>query len=332
MASVEKLPSGNYRGVAQFRDALGKRRRKSFTDKSERRALRLAENYEEEMQAHAPSSTTLLQAMEAYLDAVRSVLSPATMRGYMNIYNAMKVQHEAACALTAIHAEDSQALVAAMLKNGKSPKTISNRFGLISAACKHAKVPYEAPKLPRWELDGGYIPDEEDMRRILEDVRGTRLEIPVALGMFGLRRSEIAGLTLADLDGSVLWVHSATVYGEGNMLANKTTKTKKSKRPVRISDKLANLIRERGVILEMSPAALSCAFEHVVKRCGVKMTFHDLRHFFVSYCHNVLKLSDAQIQTLGGWSTNSVMRRHYLHAMHEAEAAENVAAALGKIG
>ena len=59
--------------------------------------------------------------------------------------------------------------------------------------------------------------------------------------------------------------------------------------------------------------------------------FHDLRHFFASYCHNVLKLSDAQIQKLGGWKTDHVMKKIYITSMEDQLAADAAADGIARI-
>lgn len=326
MASVEKLPSGNYRGVAVWYDMNGKRKRKSFTDQSERRALRLAENFEEEKRAARPHGTTIAQALDAYIALMRPVRSPSTIKGYISSAESIKEHHARFCELCEVTEEDSQTFVTELLARGLSPKTVKNYSGLVSSACKAAKIPYEAPKLPRWDLPDSRIPSEGDMQRILDDVRGTRLEVPVMLGMFGLRRSEIAGLSPDDLEGNILYIHEARVYGENRELVTKTTtKTRTSTRTVQITDELADMIRERGII-EMSPSALSSAYKRVTVRLGVNLPFKSLRSFFASYCHTVLGLSDIQIQQMGGWSKSMIMRRHYIHSMQDQVAADAVTA------
>ena len=329
MASVEKLPSGKYRGIAAWYDMYDKRHKKTFTDPDERRALRLAENYEEQKRASKPTGTTVAQALDAYISALRPVLSPSTLKGYISAADSLKTHHTRFCELTELSAEVAQALVTDLLARDLSPKTVHNYIGVVSAACRAARVPYEAPKLPRWNLPDCYVPSEDDMRRIMDEVRGTRLELPVSLGMFGLRRSEIAGITAEDLTGNILFVHSSKVYGENNELKEKkTTKTRLSTRTVQLPDRIADMLREQGEI-NMTPAALSSAFHHVVRRLGITMSFKDLRSFFASYCHSVLHLSDIQIQKLGGWSKSMIMRKHYIKSMHDQAAADAVSTALG---
>lgn len=329
MASVRKLPSGNYQGIANYKDATGSRRKRSFTDKSERRALRLAENYEEKM--HGKALSTVSDALDAFISARVRLLSPSTLRSYISVASHLKTHHAAFCGLTEVSQKDAQRLVNTLIASGASPKTIKNKLGLLSAAVKFSGGTFPAVTLPRWELRSDFIPSEDDMKRIVEDVSGTDMEIPVALGMMGLRRSEIEGLDVADLDGEVLHIHSALVYGPDGQLHRKATKTVGSDRVIVIPFAIANKIKNQGYITHLSSHAISGRFSRTVKRLGINMRFHDLRHFFVSYCHNVLKLSDAQIMRLGGWSSDHIMKRHYLASMHDREAALQVANAFSKI-
>lgn len=331
MAYAEQLPSGNFRGIATWKDCEGKKRRKSFTDPSERRALRLAENYEEKIRAKHPSGKTILQAMNEYIDAFRPVLSPSTIHCYKAVRDSLRKNCLKYCEKYELPKADSQALIADMVGQGFASKTIKNYFSLISAACKHASVPYERPKFPPWNLQDAIPPSEEDMKKILNEVRGTKLELPVLLGMFGLRRSEIAGLSPDDLRGNILYIHAAKVNGENGLPVLKpATKTSQSTRTIQLPDDIANKFRKSGGV-HMTPNAISRAFMTVSKRLGLNVPFKSLRSFFASYCHNVLHLSDAQIQKLGGWSKTTTLHRHYIRTMNDQDAANTVSAALDNI-
>ncbi|MDO4620394.1 MAG: hypothetical protein Q4B09_07220, partial [Lachnospiraceae bacterium] len=62
-----------------------------------------------------------------------------------------------------------------------------------------------------------------------------------------------------------------------------------------------------------TPAALSEVFPRFLRSNGFPVfRLHDCRHFFASYCHDVMGLSDAQIMKLGGWSTPHIMKRVYI--------------------
>lgn len=327
MASVRKLPSGNYQGRANWIDEAGKRHRKSFTAETRRQALRLAEDYE----ATTHSTTTIGAALDAYVRSRAPLLSPSTMRSYISMASKLKTQYAPFCGLTEPSQKQAQDLVNEMIASGSSPKAIKNRIGLISSAMRFSGATFPTVTLPKIMLRSDFIPKEEDIQRIVADVAGSEMEIPIALGILGLRRSEILGLSLSDLDGCRLHIHAAKVYGSDNELHEKGTKTAMSERFIIIPDILAQKITSQGFVTDLTSHAISGRFTRIVKRLGISMRFHDLRHFFVSYCHNVLHLSDAQIMRLGGWSSDHIMKRHYLQSMHDEETASLVASSFSDL-
>ena len=327
MASVRKLPSGNYQGMASWTDPTGKRHRKSFTATTRRQALRLAEDYED----LEHSDTTIGKALDAYVASRAPILSPSTVRSYTSMASNLKIAYRGFCGLTEPSSKQAQDLINEMLADGASPKAIKNRIGLISAAVRYSGGTFPQVTLPKIVLRSDFIPKEADIQRIVAEFTGSEMEIPVALGILGLRRSEIVGLSLSDLDGTRLHVHAARVYGSDNEMHLKTTKTEGSDRFIIIPDSLAAKIAAQGHITTLTSHAISGRFTRAAKRLGITIRFHDLRHFFVSYCHNVLHLSDAQIMRLGGWSSDHIMKRHYLQSMHDQEAADLVATSLSEI-
>lgn len=328
MASVSKLPSGSWRGRANYRDDTGKRRQKTFTDPDRKTALRAAEEFERSMEGLP--GMTIGKAIDAYVAAKKPVLSPSTMRGYISMRNNLKSRYAAFCGLIQPSQQQAQAF-ANELSAEMKPKAVKNYIGLVGSAVRFSGGTFPQVTLPRWELRSDFVPSEDAMHQIMSEVSGTRLEIPVALGMLGLRRSEVCGLSPEDLDGTTLHVHAAAVYGIDNQIHQKGTKTAGSERWISIPEPLANKIRAEGMP-DLSLHALSAAFRRVVKRLHLEpFRFHDLRHFFVSYCHNVLRLSDAQIMKLGGYATDSVMKRHYRQSMDDKKSADLVASALSEM-
>lgn len=324
MASVRKLPSGNYQGIANYRDPYGNRHQKSFTARQKSVALQLAEEYE----AVGRDDPPIGLCIDNFIAFKSPVLSPSTVRGYSAMARAIKTRYGAFCALTRPSQRDAQGIVSLMLSEGISPKTVKSRINLIAAAVKFNGGQFPRVSLPKVSVESDFIPSEELMEKITGEVAGTSMEIPVALGMMGLRRSEICGLSPSDLEGNRLHIHTALVMGDDKKHHLKDTKTQKSDRYIILPDELAK--KMRGWRCTLSPMAITHAFRKITHRLGVRCRFHDLRHFFVSYCHNVLKLSDAQIMKLGGWASDSIMKRHYLQSMHDQETAELVADAFGK--
>ena len=320
---INKLPSGTYRcRVYLGKDASGKPIQKSFTDKDKKRLQRIASEYLDRHRELLDRSE-LGNAIEAYIAAKEAVLSPKTIAGYISLLNTLKTRSRAFCALRLddLNRRKLTDFVNDLINEDLSPKTIRNYIGLISATLKHNGYVPPVVDLPPMNRQQMTIPEESDIKQIL-DAAPEPLRIPIILGVLGLRRSEICALTVDDLDGNTLHVHSALVYDKDGNLVRKGTKTASSDRYVQIPADLAAQIRQQGYVTELTPTQISNRFQKLISRKNLpKCRFHDLRHFFVSYCHTVLKLSDAQIMKLGGWKTSHVMTSFYRHSLNDQQAA-----------
>ena len=141
----------------------------------------------------------------------------------------------------------------------------------------------------------------------------------------GLRNSEICGLSITDLSGEQLTINKALVRGEGGYILKPTPKTDKSNRVITIPKDLADKIREQGYIYEGYPQQIDKYLRRAQKQLDIpSFGIHRMRHFFASYMHD-LGYSDAVIQSLGGWSTDCVMKSVYRHALNEDEARAQIA-------
>lgn len=315
---IEKLPSGNYRiRVIIGHDSSGNPIRKSFTHPDKTRLQRIAFEYAD-THRHTAHRYTVYEAIDAFMIAKNAVLSPSTMRAYTSLSKTLKREHRSFCGLYVddIDAPRLQRLINDLIRKGNTPKTVRNFHGFLSAVFKYAGERLPVVNLPQKKKPVIHIPDEQDIKMLTDVAKGTRMEIPLALAIFGLRRSEICALTLDDLNGNVIHVNKAIVYGDDKQPHVKAPKTYTSDRYIQIPSDIADLIREQGFVTDYTPHGLSHAFERLCDRCGLHCRLHDLRHFFVSYCHNILHLSDAQIQAITGHKTSVIMRENYLHAMH----------------
>lgn len=269
---------------------------------------------------------TLSEAIAHFIEAQTAVLSPYTLRGYQYTLDAIN-RTEIAKLEADMSRSDAQKIVSLLIHENKSPKTIRNYISLISASVKFAGFSMPQITLPQNIKPESKIPTEGEMRHILSAAEGTPLEIPIALGMMGLRRGEICALTLEDLNGSVFHIHASAVDLTYAQFV-KAPKTFESDRYVHIPDAVADKIREQGYVTHLTPERISKRFMRFMKKQGFEgIRFHDLRHFFASYCHNILRLSDAQIQMLGGWKTDYVMKKIYIQSMQNEEAAAQAAGA-----
>ena len=326
---IRRLPSGNYNARIYIGEENGKKKWKSVTGPDKQTVRKLVAEYEAKQSAPvmAPS---LLDAVSSYIDAKSAVLSPYTIRGYKNIEKVLKRLPAADLSCDA-GAPAFQAIISQLVVDGKTPKTIRNYSGLISSSVKFAG--YSAPDLtlPQKKKVDIFLPDEKMMKEVLSAAKRTDLEVPIVLGMMGLRRGEVCAVTASDLSGNSLHISKAAVQIDG-VISEKAPKTYDSDRTIQIPTDIANRIREIGRATYLSPSMLSDRFWTFLRENGFPhFRFHDLRHFFASYCHNVLKLSDAQIQRLGGWKTDHVMKRIYIQSMNDDDAAKEAAEGIGTL-
>lgn len=332
---IEKLPSGTYRArvvVGHHQD--GRPIRKSFSHYDKVKLRRIIAEYEDEHRDKTVRRLTVGEALNALIGAKKATISPSTMRGYVSLHQNIKNRFSGLCTayIDEVSKKDVQAVVDRLVEEGDSPKTIRNYHAFLSSAFDLQDMTLPKVRLPQKTVPQVHIPTEDAMHQIAELTAGTPLEIPVALAAFGLRRSEICALSIDDLDGDVIHIHRALVRGADGGLYMKGTKTTSSDRFVRLPSSLADRIREEGCVTGLTPQGLSKRWDRFLKRNKFPpYRFHDLRHFFVSYCHNVLHLSDAQIQAITGHQTPLIMRQNYMHAMNMDASADLVAAQLGDL-
>lgn len=328
---LEKLPSGNYRvRVTIGHTPDGKPIRKSFTHSDKTTLRRIAAEYAD-THRNVTTSKSIGAALDDMIAAKMPVLSPSTLRAYTSMSKTLKAKYGRFCAM-AVHSvsrQDMQKLINDMVQTGKTPKTIRNYHGMLSAAFKFSDCSLPAVTLPQRVPPIINIPDEQTISRIMDAARQKGIDVPITLAIFGMRRSEICALTADDLTGNLLHVHRAAVYGPDRAIHEKMPKNYTSDRYVRIPDATAAKIRAQGYVTDMTPAALSHAFERLLKQNGLPhYRLHDMRHFCASYCHNVLHMSDAQIQAITGHKTSVVLRANYIHAMDTEQTAKLVADSL----
>lgn len=269
------------------------------------------------------SDITFKTACDLYIESKSNVLSVTTIYGYKAIMKSISEgfmqTYLSKISLPAVQTELNKYSVK------HTPKSVKNMSGFITGVLKFFSVQINSPKLPQKEKKSPYIPSKEEVKKIFHEIKGSRIEIPVMLACMGLRRSEICALTLEDLKGHKLFITKAKVLDADHNWVIKSTKTTDSTREVIIPDNLAKLIKKQGYIYDGYPGKITEELNIVQKKLGIpKFSLHKLRHFFASYMHD-LGYSDKQIEAMGGWKTDSVMRTVYTHAMDMDEAKKKAA-------
>lgn len=322
-----KLPSGKYRTQVFIGYEDGKRRYKSFIAKTAKKADIMAL----EWQAAHPSDTvadhTLSGAMSGYINSRRAVLSPSTIRGYGSIRREIEKDFPKLCKMRIdmITAQNLQEWITDMIYSGASSKTCKNKYGFLSAVWKSCGLHIPEVKLPAKIKPRFNIPDVKTLHKLYEASKDTELEVPILLASIGpMRRGEIVGASIDDLEGNVLHVHRCAVLGEHfKQIVKEYPKTFESTRDIILPDYVVKRIHEQGYICKLSLNGITYHFSKLLEQCGIQhFRFHDLRHAFVSICH-AAGVPDAYIQQRGGWATNYTMNNVYRHTLGEVQKQEN---------
>lgn len=319
--TIEKLPSGSYR-ISQ--SDHGHRYRLTVDHKpTHSEAVRLMAALIASTPANCPRGS-FRAACDQYNASKSNVLSATTLREYER-YARLLPESFSHLPLMQITARDVQQVIND-LTPGRNPKTVANYAHYISAVLMSNGIRLPSPKLPQRIRSVQHIPSADEIRATLEALAGTEHDLAIRLCCFGLRRSEVCALTPEDLDGNTLHISHAVVKDKNRHFIIKATKTTASDRYVVIPADLAERIRAQGYIYKYNPDNLYKALRRAQDRAGVPhFCLHALRHFFASYLHD-LGYSDKQVQALGGWSTDSIMKSIYQHAL-DMDAAKKRASA-----
>ena len=342
MPTAKKLPSGSWRcqvfshyeNVLQKDGTIKKKLvRKSFTcaDPSKRgkkiceqMAAEWALNKKGTAASSDDQTLTVSKALLRYIDIKKNVLSPSTVGTYKNMA-ACHYDDIAGVRLCDLTSADVQKWINDLAAD-KSAKTVSNIYGLLSAAlrtfCPDKCIRIQLPKKTIYR---GYVPTDADINKIIEYAAANdqNMLIAISLGAFGtLRRSEICALDAGDVDreACTIHIHRAMVLNDQNeYVIKETTKTKSSDRFVQLPDDVIRILPASGRIVPYDPRSVTKRFLHIIDVCDVpRFRFHDLRHYSASVMH-ALGVPDVYIMSRGGWASDHTLKQIYRGQMDDYE-------------
>ncbi len=310
---IEKLPSGSYRIQKMYK---GKRYNLTFDHKPTEKEITIA--LAEKLQDTSGARGSFESYANKYIENRKNVISPATVRTYNRKIKQLSDEFKAKN-LYDITGEDVQKEIN-LFSIDHEPKTTKTLHGFIASVIYAYRPNFHLKtKLPQAIHKEVYEPTNEDIKRILEHVKGTRYSVPFQLGVLGCRRGEICAMSIDDLHGNELSIHRSKVYLDGKWIVKETPKTEASNRTLTLPDNLADEIREQGYIFEGYPVALLKAINSTQKKLGIeRFKFHALRSYFASYAHS-MGIPDADIMAIGGWETDAVMKRIYRKSLDESK-------------
>lgn len=314
---AKKLPSGNFRvQVVAGYDENGKRIVRSFTDSEEWRAIKRATDYLADVKNTVSSDVTLETAMERYIKSRKNVIEETTVRNYNQIlkHRFKSIMNVKICDLQPIQIQQSINSDAKEV----SSKTLKNAYGLLKSVLKMYDYDknLSSIRLPKLKKKVKELPSFETLFAI---VKGTSVELAVLLAAWlSLRIGEVVALKFEDIntDRKTIRIHRTIIQTDEGLKEREGCKTANSTRELEIPDYIFGLIqaipheKDSDFLFSMTRKALYSRFKRLMKKNGIDITFHDLRHLNASVML-MLGVPDKYAMERGGWSTDCILKSVY---------------------
>ena len=269
------------------------------------------------------SGITLSEAIDAYIDNRRAVVSPSTVQTYVKkkrLYFLSLMDAD----IASITIPQLEKEVRAMIQRQLSAKTVKDSYSFIASVLKFHKItlPFDDVTLPQIQASPFNILTQQEIATLLRALPGNPCELQILLALWlGLRRSEIVALEKSDFDFShkTVTISRAMVKDENNALVEKGTKTANSARVIHCPDYILNLVNlcPDGVLYRHEINYILKCLHRLCEENGLPaVRLHDLRHINASV-GLMLGIPDKYIMERGGWSTKDTMVYRYEHTYSE---------------
>lgn len=347
------IKKGYYYVVLSWTDVNGQRHRKWISTglpqkgnkrRAEDELVRLRSTFEPPTVVQELSSDMLFSDyLKQWLDIVKVRVKITTFSSYQDmVQNTIAPYFEKkGIRLRELEARHIQQFYSEKLKT-VTPNSVIHYHAVIHQALKYAMKTDMVPQNVAMKVDrprkNSYQPtflDAIEMQKLLEIVKGTRLELPVLVAAFyGLRRGEVLGLKWDAIDfnrGTVTVKRTVTqvkIDGKYQIIEQDSAKTKSSLRTLPLVGSFREYFMEvkkaqevnkkvcgncynhkyDGYIFvdelgeRMKPDYLTSYFPEYIQKHGMKrMRFHDLRHS----CASLLLANGVPLKQIQEWLGHS---------------------------
>ena len=342
------LKNGYYYAVLSYQDAAGKRHQKWVSTglpqkgnkrRAEQELIRIRSEFEIPPAAGELNSNMLFaDYLDQWLEVVRARIKPATFGSYQGMVKSTIGPYfrKKELTLKELEARHIQQFYTEKLKT-VTPNSVIHYHAVIYQALKYAMKTDMVPQNVAMKVDrprkNSFQPtflDAEQMQKLFEVVKGTRLELPVLVAAFyGLRRGEVLGLKWDAIDfnrGTLTikrTVTEATIDGTMKIIEQDSAKTKSSLRTLPLVGSFRDYFQKVKEAQElnkkvcgncynyeydgyvfvnelgerMRPNYLTEYFPKYIAKHGMpKMRFHDLRHPYVKHTTKIFSLRSMAFQ------------------------------------
>lgn len=302
--SIGRRKDGTYYGAIRLGDerkwAYGETR-KEVVDKLKE----LARKYEEGMDLNGGQFTVSDFLKRWLADVVAQRNKPRTHESYEQILNDHVIPKLGKLTLTELKPDRVQGLLNDLTKQGLSPRTVNYVRAILRRALNQAVlwryVTYNVATLvtpPRVEKHKVEPLTRDEARKLLDALKGHRLEALYLMALLlGLRRGEVLGLRIADLDfdAGTVRIEGALQWQRGKLVRD-SVKTASSVRMLPLPSTLVPLLRDHVAAQQarfpdneyvfasttgtpINPHNLRRQFKEFLRKAKLReIRFHDLRH------------------------------------------------------
>ena len=278
--------------------------------------------------------------MKKWLKMISSSVEPTTLNGYKGVVNGRMTDYfqNKKITLQNIKPKHIQEFYQYLLDEGLSGNTVKHYHANIRKALQYAMKtdiilanPAGKVDLPKIEEYKPKFYTSDEIKILLNEVIGTKLEIPVMIDCFyGFRRSEVIGLkwSAVDFENDTITIDHTITQSNGKLIIRDKTKTKSSKRTLPLEPIVKSFLIELKEKQEKNrelcgdsynkdyleyicvdncgniirPDYVTETFLKLLKRKNLKIIrFHDLRHT----CASILLKNGANMKEIQAWLGHS---------------------------